>query len=217
MSSIAVGMMVGGGLALAILLFVFRNARVLVGRDGVLAKRGFFRTRFVPFDRIRKVTLRAEESYADAILEVEHVRDLRIRFKALAEAEAFATRIRAAAEAGSSDAAPVGHELERGEMEPQTWVQRLRALADLGTSRSGGVTLERLFAVLENPKAEPARRAAAAVAISPRADEPAVRIRIEAAYESSASSELCHVLEAVREGRDDALVEALVAIEQERA
>jgi hypothetical protein len=109
------------------------------------------------------------------------------------------------------------HALARGEHEHIEWVARLRALFDVGRHREAAMLPERLWRIVEDPKRASVERAAAAVALGPRLDEPE-RARLNRIATQAASQELRIALESVAGASDDATVTvALAELEREEA
>ena len=121
------------------------------------------------------------------------------------------------AQARSIEAGPATEALARGEGDIPAWIQRLRAVTLRHTHRTGAISADHLWPVLESPGAKPMERAAAAVALGGELDERS-RQRIAQAASATASPRLRVVLDAVHEGaEDDALAEAVAALEAEEA
>jgi hypothetical protein len=92
--------------------------------------------------------------------------------------------------------------LDRGELAFDRWLERLR---DLGRGRGGsgyrsvGIERDELAQILENASAPPARRIAAAVALS-AADKPEVKLRVRAIIDACANDDLRVAMERAAEG-----------------
>ncbi len=173
--------------------------RVAIGEDGILLRWAGQR-RFVPFGLLRE----ARATPLGVVLTLEDERNLEIRVTHRADAEAARRgAMLAKIEQGLAEhraLAPAEDEalLTRGERELDAWIEEMDRL---GTGEAHGyrtlaMPRERLWAVLENPCAEPSARQGAALALRARLDEDE-RERITAIGQKSASPRLRLALDAV--------------------
>lgn len=105
------------------------------------------------------------------------------------------------------------------EMDAGAWVDALRGALDRRGAhyREQPLTESQLWAAVENPRAEGAQRAAAAIALGPSLDD-AGRARLRIAAEAVATPPVRIAMEAVAHGDDEALVEAVEQVaEAQRA
>ena len=117
---------------------------------------------------------------------------------------------------GSADLAPWESELlSRGERAIEPWVEALRAIhSDVASFRKqAGGGIEALWGVLEDAAAEPERRAAAAVALTPHLDEGG-RERVRIAARATAAPKLRIALEAAASDDEDAIAAALEEVSE---
>lgn len=96
------------------------------------------------------------------------------------------------------------------------WIQSLRAIGSGAhvDHRTAPVAPERLFRIVEDPSLTPSARAGAAVALSASLDQEG-RARLAGVANATAAPKLRIALEAAAHGDDDALTEALAALESE--
>jgi hypothetical protein len=226
------------------LLRLFRPAKIAVGADGVHV-RWMWQQQFIPIHDIERAEVVEGDAWASMLpmlvrihLTSGEVVDLvgkvgrtsafgRFNDFARAHAEVVAERINEAVQ-GRGRGAPAALAwddgiLARGERAVGEWVAALRRLEDkVQTFRQqagAGSVFERLWEILEDAAAAPARRAAAAVALSPHLDERG-RERLRIAAQATATPKLRIALEAAAEDDDDRLIRALdevAAVEEARA
>jgi hypothetical protein len=198
--------------------------RIAIGEDGILL-RWAGRRRFVPFGRLRA----ARATPLGVALEIDGERDLEIRLTHRAEAEpSRRASMLAKIEHGLAHhraLAPAEDEalLTRGERDLDAWIEEMTFLgtADAHGYRTITIPRERLWAVLENPVAEPSAREGAALALRARLDEDE-RDRLLAIGQKSASPRLRVALDAVAQTMDPpelrvALERAAEELEEEAA
>jgi hypothetical protein len=198
-----------------------RPTNVTIGTDGVLLS-WLGRKTLVPFSEMAAVAaekggLRFDLSDGRVVrVRAEWTSAQRLRSQpefASADVylEALAARIeQAKAAAGGPDIAV----LERKDRPLGDWIQYLRGLTERGAAgfRAAPVLFEALWKTVENGHAEPAARAAAAVALGPALDESGKeRLRIAAGV--VVTPKLRVVLEAAAAGDEEALTAALGEVE----
>lgn len=192
--------------------------KVHVGSDGLRVERGPLFDRFIAHEAITsaEVVPAAEQNQVQVHLSVAAERDVVVGFRSRQPAEAFVARLHQAARAAGRDDSPVASALSRGDAALTEWVAKLRSATRVGAHRTAALARDHLWTLVESSSIDPLRRAAAAVALGDRLDEPTKK-RIAHVAAATASPRLRVVLDRVHEGADDdALVEALAALEQER-
>jgi hypothetical protein len=173
--------------------------KIAIGEDGILL-RWAGRRRFIPFGLLRA----ARPTALGAVLELEDDREVEVRLTHRADAEAARrTTLLDRIEKGLAHhraLEPAEDEalLTRGERDLEAWIQEM---AFLGTSEAHGyrtiaIPRERLWAVLENPVADPSARQGAALALRARLDDDE-RDRLAAIGQKIASPRLRIALDAV--------------------
>jgi hypothetical protein len=185
--------------------------RLLVGRDGVLVERLFRRRRYVRYAELASTSTGPDTP--GLVLVRKDGTELVVR--AGAEAGPTARRVvderlaRFHLEGGSQIVAA----LERGELSLQDYAAKLRSLLNAGRANFRRAVLhdDDLLRVVEDPKARPKHRVAAAYALVAQDDAPRQRLRV--AVEGCADPRLRTALERASEGDLD---EASLA-EAERA
>jgi len=232
---------VAGVIAYAVLLLqLLTPTKVVVGADGVLI-RWLWQKRFVPIADIVSAEVVDGEPTSfnqSPILVRVHLRsgapmDLfadvarsgpmapsGLQRFARMRAEILAERINeAVAGRGESDASALAFDvglLRRSDRAIDEWVSALRALrSNVQTFREPGVVLDQLWKVLEDVRATPEKRAAAAVVLSPHLDEGG-RERLRVAAEATVAPKLRVALEAAAEDDDDRLRTALDDVVERR-
>jgi hypothetical protein len=196
--------------ALGVLLGL-RRVHIDVGTDGILLRRIGRRT-FVPYRSLAGAT--AAGSYV--VLNMRSGKDVRLgmgtSLRQAQSREALVQRIEqalAAYDGGRDDAhaeaivAPGGRPLP-------VWLSEVRSLARAHDYREATVDSERLWRVVRDPKADPAARAGAAVALSGTADDE-TRVRLRVASNACAEPKLRVALARVADGADEALLEEALA------
>lgn len=219
-----------GGLGLLvsyafILALRFRSGRATVGADGVALRALFTRT-FVPIKEIEGAEVRTDHQRTvvrihrrgaaplDVVVGVRGSPTLGAR-----PAELLAERIEEAVAARGVGGAAVAIDdpeglLARGDRPVEAWIAELRALRDrVPTFRAPGL-FERLWDVLEDVRATPTQRAAAAVALAPHVDA-AGKERLRVAAQAAAAPKLRVALEAAAAEDDARLADALAEAEAE--
>ncbi len=178
--------------------------QVEIGRDGVLL-RWLSKRRFIPFTAITEVH---ETPLGFAMtLEDGHALEVRLTQRdkaASAQTKSILKRIEARREA-LAELSP-GEEqslLARGERELDAWLRDVRSLGEPSAHgyRAIAIPRERLWAVLENPGADPSAREGAAVALHASIDD-AERERVTAVGRATASPRLRVALDAVAKAPD---------------
>lgn len=178
--------------------------QVEIGRDGVLL-RWLSKRRFIPFTAITEV----HETPLGFAMTLEGERTVEVRLTqrdkaASARTKSILKRIESRREA-LAELSP-GEEqslLSRGERELDAWLRDVRSLGEPSAHgyRAIAVPRERLWAVLENPAADPSAREGAAVALHASIDE-AERERLTAVGRATASPRLRVALDAVAKAPD---------------
>ncbi|MBK7396425.1 MAG: hypothetical protein IPJ34_09030 [Myxococcales bacterium] len=219
------------GLAVAasyatILAMRFKSARAEVGADGVVLS-WLGRRQFVPIREIEraevvegKATLvrihRIGAPPLDVVAAVRNAPTLGER-----PAQLLAERIEEAVQARGLGGAAVAVDdpegvLVRGARPIAEWIAELRGLRDrVPTFRAPGL-FDRLWDVLEDVRATPTQRAAAAVALTPHLDEEG-KTRLQVAAQAAVAPKLRIALEAAAEQDDARLAEALEEAGEEAA
>jgi hypothetical protein len=174
--------------------------KVTIGEDGVLLRWAAGRRRFVPFGMLRA----ARATPLGLELELIDHRSIEIRLGHRPDVdasrrEAMLERI----EEGMAlhrALAPTDDEalLARGERPLEQWIEEMRLLGagDAFGYRTSAIPRERLWAVLENPSADPSARQGAALALRERLDDEE-RNRLGAVAQKVASPRLRVAIDAV--------------------
>lgn len=225
--SIASALNMGGalGVPLAVLFFLlqfylvrqtFGPAHIVIGADGIIVSQRF-RTRFIPFDRIRSITTAADH----VTLDLTDGTSVRARARHLDSSAQAAIQARvqdalAARRARSAEPSALA-ELDRAGRTAPEWRTALSGLLaqDRGY-RAARLTREQILGVLENPAAPAARRIGAAIALTHSGDhEASSRIRVAAG--SSANQRVRVALEKIAAGEmEDAAVDEAAEEEARR-
>lgn len=173
--------------------------KVAIGEDGVLL-RWAGRRRFVPFGMLRAARA------TPLGLELELIDDRSIEIRLGHRPDVDASRREAMLErieegmALHRALAPADDEalLARGERPLDQWIQEMRLLGagDAFGYRTSAIPRERLWAVLENPSADPSARQGAALALRERLDDEE-RDRLGAVAQKVASPRLRVAIDAV--------------------
>jgi hypothetical protein len=190
-----------------IALPMFLMQKVVIGEDGVLL-RWAGRRRFVPYGSLREVRatplgveLELHDRRPPSGTSKRHRLEVRLTHRdgtEAARAAAICERIAEAAKAhrelGPAEDAML---LSRGERDDATWLHDMTVLgrAD-GGYRALALPRDRLWAVLENPAADPSAREGAALALHARLDDDE-RERLAAIGPKSASPRLRGAIDAV--------------------
>lgn len=232
LAAAAVGARSGSGLGFvaffawyALFLVAVRPTKITIGTDGVLLS-WLGRQTLLRYSEIADVvpekgSLRFELAGGGTrIVRAEWTARQRARTQpemasAAVYMESLAQRIREAKEAaGGADVAV----LERRGRPLEEWLRRLRALTDRGAPgfREAPIVPEALWKTVENGHAEPAARAAAAVALQPSLDDGG-RERLRVAADVVAAPKLRVALRAAAEGDERALAAALAEMEAAEA
>ncbi|MDF2697980.1 MAG: uncharacterized protein K0S65_6363, partial [Labilithrix sp.] len=178
--------------------------KVAVGEDGILL-RWASRRRFVPFALLRDA--RATALGVELELDDEHAIEIRLTHRADAESARRAEMLERIEEglAQHRALAPAEDEalLVRGDRALEAWVEEMNILgtADAYGYRTIAIPRERLWAVLENPGADPSARQGAAIALRARLDDDE-RDRLLSIGQKSASPRLRVALDAVARAPD---------------
>ena len=198
---------------------LFLRSRVVVGADGVRIK-WLYVDRFIPHQEITEVVDavrgvgKNRKSWVNLTL-----RDGRVVRIAVAPADwdsgkanLIATRIRdAKATMEGIDSSPLSA-LQRGELTFADWIAKLRSGGSKG-HRDAAVPEEALWRVLEDPRANPVDRSAAAVALKSSTARGAAR-RIGRAARSVAAPKLRIALSVIADDEpDEAVAEQLEQLE----
>lgn len=203
-----------------ILLPTFLPQRVDVGHDGIFL-RWLGNKRFIPFSDIDIVT----DSKVGVVLFLRDDRHVEIRLSqkdsgAEAEVRALVARIKEgmAAQAHLTRADEEAF-LARSGRELDVWMADMRALGagEIGGYRVAAIPRERLWAVVENPTADPSAREGAALALSVLIDDDE-RARLSALALKTAQPRVRIALDGVSAEHDEARLRiALEAAESEAA
>ncbi|MEP7123396.1 MAG: hypothetical protein ABJE95_20890 [Byssovorax sp.] len=112
------------------------------------------------------------------------------------------------------DRGPLPELLTRSDLSHAAWIRALRSIGAgaNATLRVAPMPAERLLAVVEDPRATPAARTAAAIAVS-RGDDAETRRRVAAASEATGDPTLKRALRVALSDDEAALVEALAEAE----
>ena len=178
--------------------------KITIGDDGILL-RWAGRRRFVPFGLLRE----ARPTPLGVELDLEDDRELEIRVTHRADAEAARrTAILERIEEGlqrhrALEPAEDEALLTRGDRDLDSWMDEMRMLgtADAYGYRTIAIPRERLWAVLENPGAEPSAREGAALALRARLDDDE-RERLVSIGQKTASPRLRVSIDAVARAPD---------------
>ena len=192
------------GLYVVIALPMVLPQKIAIGEDGILL-RWAGRRRFVPFGLLRE----ARATPLGVELELENDRAIEVRLTHRADAEA-ARRIAIIERIDQGLAqhralAPAEDEalLTRGDRDLDAWIDEMNILgtADAYGYRMIAIPRERLWAVLENPGADPSARQGAALALRERLDDDE-RERLVSIGQKSASPRLRVAIDAVARAPD---------------
>jgi hypothetical protein len=214
--------------AYAALLAGFVPTRLTIGLDGVLVRWMGLRE-LVPFAELRGVDHDGERLCLH--LASGQARRFSVRWVGVAttgekgsDATGFATRaayldavvarVREAVAASGRAGGVGGAALLRRGRDLSTWVSALRGLLARGPAgfREGETPPEKLWSTLEDGAASPEARAAAAIALQPSLDD-ADRARMARVARVVVAPKLRVALDAVAEGDDARMLEALAEIE----
>ena len=202
------GLGVLAALYAVILLPTFLPQRVDVGHDGIFL-RWLGNKRFIPFSSID--TASSSNLGVDLFLRGDahaHV-EIRLTQKANAadaQVRALLTRIKDGIAAHASlTRADEEAFLARTGRDVSTWMREMRALGagEMGGYRAAAIPRERLWAVVENPAADPSAREGAALALSASLDADD-RARLAALAQKTAQPRLRIALDGVSREEDEA-------------
>lgn len=192
------------GLYGLIALPVVLPQKIAIGEDGILLRWAGQR-RFVPFGALRGA--RSTPLGVELDLEGDRVIEVRLTHRDDAEASRRASML-AKIEDGLAHhraLAPAEDEalLTRGERDLDAWIEEMGFLGTEAAHGYRAITIprERLWAVLENPVADPSAREGAALALRARLDDDE-RDRLLAIGQKSASPRLRLALDAVAQPSD---------------
>ena len=202
-----------------ILLPTFLPQRVDVGHDGVFL-RWLGNKRFIPFSAIEIVS--ASKVGVDLFLRGERHVEIRLTQKnggATAQVSALVARIKEGilAQAGLTRADEEAF-LARSGRDLETWMKDMRALGggELGGYRAAAIPRDRLWAVVENPAADPSAREGAALALSASLDADD-RSRLATLAQKTAQPRLRVALDGVSRETDDSRLRVALATAEEGA
>ncbi len=192
------------GLYALIALPMVLPQKIAIGDDGILL-RWAGRRRFVPFGLLRQ----ARATALGVELDLEDDRNVEIRLTHRSDGEAARrTAILERIEEGLDHhraLEPAEDEalLTRGDRELDAWMQEMSMLgtADAYGYRTNAIPRERLWAVLENPGADPSARQGAALALRARLDDDE-RERLVTIGQKTASPRLRVAIDAVARAPD---------------
>jgi hypothetical protein len=207
----ALSLSIGGAALVLPLPFVLVRRRVIAGSDGIHLR--FVGVRFVPYAHITRAKPNGDDGVELVLQNGEIVAASGAACKALLDRVWHALEARAQLTVQPAESAY----LDRGARSTADWLAELSKLAATASSyRGGGVSRDRLWALVENPSAPPRIRAAAAAALAPVLDRaskqhlrvvagatarPELRSAIESAMDGAAPAELARTFE--RLGADD--------------
>lgn len=207
------GIAILGALYGLILLPTFLPQRVDVGHDGVFL-RWLGNKRFIPFSAIEIVS--GSKVGVDLFLRGERHVEIRLTQKdgaASVQVNALVARIREgiAAQSGLTRADEEAF-LARTGRDLETWMRDMRALGggELGGYRAAAIPRERLWAVVENPAADPSAREGAALALSASLDADD-RSRLATVAQKTAQPRLRIALDGVSREPDEARLRVALA------
>ncbi len=198
--------------ALVILTRPLVTTTLRIGTDGVIVER-LWRRRFLP-----RAALAAVNAYEDrVVLRRREGQPLVLRTSGRIEAATVVQRIRDAI-AGPRDAAPEATSLsllDRHGRSVRAWLREVRSLgAERGGYRHAALDRRALLDVVEDGRAPPERRIAAAAALGTA--EQAIRFRVKAAAGTCADPRLGAALEAASAGElEEAQIEEAVRAAKE--
>ncbi|HEX7664561.1 MAG TPA: hypothetical protein VF407_08625 [Polyangiaceae bacterium] len=202
-----------GVVVVAALVHMFWPKRLRIGADGVLVTSPWKKTFFAYGD------LSAVETASGGVVLVAkdgtrtHVRTMTGQGNASPDRDAILERLQAGIRAAQRDGVAVQFLVERGDLTPREWIERMRALGQGGTDyRVAGVDEGALWRVVEDAAAPPATRIAAATSL--RIADDRAKTRLRATAEATASPELKDALDAIAAEDDEALVRALGSTEK---
>jgi hypothetical protein len=193
-------------------------ARLVIGADGI-SYRWLFSRRFIPYADVAAVASHADqrEESLDIVLQSDETLRIPVGSSLLSagSAAAIEERVDEALDAWRRGV-DAGDEarLLRGARAVPDWIRALRAVgagADAGP-REAPLPRDRLWRIIEDPRADQAARAAAAVAL---AGEEGERDRLRAVAGATAAPRLRVAIEAAAGADDAAIGEALAAVEEE--
>jgi hypothetical protein len=189
-----------------ILLPTFLPQRVDVGHDGIFL-RWLGNKRFIPFSAIDIAS--SSKLGVDLFLRGDAHVEIRLTQKegaADAQVKALLARIKEGivAHAGLARADEEAFLARTGRDVP-TWMREMRALGagEMGGYRAAAIPRERLWAVVENPAADPSAREGAALALSASLDADD-RARLAALAQKTAQPRLRIALDGVSREQDEA-------------
>lgn len=189
-----------------ILIPTFLPQRVDVGHDGVFL-RWLGNKRFIPFSAVEIVS--GNKLGVDLFLRGERHVEIRLTQKdgsADAQVNALVARIKEgiAAQAGLTRADEEAF-LARTGRDLDSWMRDMRTLGagEMGGYRAAAIPRERLWAVVENPAADPSAREGAALALSATLDADD-RSRLAALAQKTAQPRLRVALDGVSREKDEA-------------
>ena len=198
-----------------ILLPTFLPQRVDVGHDGVFL-RWLGNKRFIPFSAIEIAS--ASKVGVDLFLRGERHVEIRLTQKdggASAQVNALVARIQEGilAQAGLTRADEEAF-LARSGRDLETWMKDMRALGggEQGGYRAAAIPRERMWAVVENPAADPSAREGAALALSASLDADD-RARLATLAQKTAQPRLRVTLDGVSRETDESRLRVALAEE----
>ena len=202
-----------------ILLPTFLPQRIDVGHDGVFL-RWLGNKRFIPFSAIEIVS--ATKVGVDLFLRGERHVEIRLAQKnggATAQVGALVARIKEGVlvQAGLTRADEEAF-LVRSGRDLETWMKNMRALGggETGGYRAAAIPRERLWAVVENPAADPSAREGAALALSASLDADD-RSRLATLAQRTAQPRLRVALDGVSREPDESRLRVVLATADEGA
>lgn len=199
----ALGGLLAGAALFALLWRRGMGSTVVVGAEG-LSVRELFRTRFVPWRRVRSLQLYGTSPHRGVSLTLDDGTEEQVWLghDLGPSAETVVERIREAFELSRKGASEdASAQLARGGRTVDEWKAALQKLAASGGSdyRTVNLTEEQLWSVYEDGSASPELRAAAALVLRARKGEGAAE-RLRVAAEGAASEPVRVVLEQAAEG-----------------
>lgn len=206
--------------SVAALAFILAPSRLDIGADGVVMS-WLGTARFIPWGDVRSVesyveTEAGRKQWHGVQLELGSGELVRVpvsqgRAIATDKTEVVLERAREAMETfRAGNVAGEAMLLRRGTQALGAWLRRLRDLgSETGSYRTEAAAPERLWRIVEDPRAEPDARAGAAVVLAPRLDA-AGRDRLRVAAAATALPQMRVALETVAsDAAEEELAEAL--------
>lgn len=212
---------------LAVIVYVNLPGSVVIGADGMLIDRRDDQ-RFVAFADVLAVEPHVEhtmgKTFVGALLRLRDETTLVLpigedHLGGSERADQLVSRLTAALslyEERAKHAPETTDLLLRGDRVGAQWLERLRGVGEGANAghREAPISVDRLWQIVESPAAPGGARASAAAALSPKLDDHGKK-RMRIALEDTAAPKLRIALERALTDDDEALLQALDAIEHE--